>query len=57
MRSPVATILGMSDLFNYDNPADPVNAEVLSNIKDLTHKLDDMIHEVDALTRSKEETH
>lgn len=54
MRSPVATILGMADLFNYDNPSDPVNAEVLNNIKELTHKLDEMIHEVDALTRSKE---
>lgn len=54
MRSPVATILGMSDLFNYENPADPMNAEVLSHIKELTHKLDDMIREVDALTRVKE---
>jgi PAS domain-containing protein len=54
MRSPVATILGMADLFNYDNPSDPVNAEVLNNIKELTHKLDEMIHEVDALTRTKE---
>ena len=54
MRSPVATILGMADLFNYDDPSDPMNAEVLGHIKDLTHKLDDMIHEVDALTRTRE---
>ncbi|RYY30351.1 MAG: hypothetical protein EOO04_05035 [Chitinophagaceae bacterium] len=57
MRSPVATILGMADLFNYDDASDPMNAEVLGHIKDLTHKLDDMIREVDALTRTKEEIH
>lgn len=55
MRSPVATILGMAELFNYDDPTDPVNAEVLNNIKSLTQSLDKMIHEVDALTRVKEE--
>lgn len=55
MRSPVATIHGMAELFNYDNPSDPVNAEVLNNIKSLTQSLDKMIHEVDALTRVKEE--
>ena len=54
MRSPVATILGMADLFNDKQPADPMNAEIVKNIRDLTHKLDNMIHEVDALTRVKE---
>lgn len=53
MRSPVATILGMAELFNYDDPADPMNEEILSNIKELTLKLDDMIREVDDLTREK----
>lgn len=54
MRSPVATILGMADLFNDQQPEDPMNAEIVKNIRDLTHKLDNMIHEVDALTRMKE---
>lgn len=53
MRSPVATIMGMVELFNYSDPADPMNGEILQNIKELTGKLDEMIHEVDDLTREK----
>ena len=53
MRSPVASILGMVELFNYDDPADPMNGEILGNIKELAHTLDGMIHEVDHLTREK----
>lgn len=55
MRSPVATILGMADLFNNQQLEDPMNAEIVKNIRDLTHKLDNMIHEVDALTRVPEQ--
>ncbi|HRO41197.1 MAG TPA: PAS domain-containing protein [Flavipsychrobacter sp.] len=53
MRSPVATILGLTDLFNFDDPSDPMNAEILSSIKEQTKTLDEMIHEVDELTREK----
>ncbi len=53
MRSPVASILGMANLFNYSDPSDPVNTEILNNIKELTLNLDAMIHEVDELTRDK----
>lgn len=53
MRAPVATILGMAELFNHSDPADPMNKEILANIHDLTLKLDDMIKEVDNLTREK----
>jgi PAS domain-containing protein len=52
MRSPVATILGMVELFNFEDPADPMNAEILNNVKELTDKLDGIIHEVDELTRT-----
>lgn len=54
MRSPVATILGLTDLLNENDPSDPVNTEIIRNIRDLAHKLDTMIHEVDTLTRVKE---
>jgi hypothetical protein len=54
MRSPVATIMGMADLLNLQRHEDPVNVEVVRNIKDLTHKLDAMIHEVDSLTKQEE---
>ncbi len=57
MRSPVASILGMANLFNYTDPSDPVNTEILNNIKELTLNLDSMIHEVDELTREKGKEH
>jgi len=53
MRSPVATLLGLCDLFNHDDPADPMNAEILANIREQSKALDEMIHEVDDLTRDK----
>lgn len=53
MRSPVATIIGLSDLLNRDNPADPMNADIIEHIKVLSVQLDDMIREVDDLTREK----
>jgi PAS domain-containing protein len=56
MRSPVATIIGLSDLLNRDNPADPMNADILNHIKSLSVQLDEMIKEVDELTRDKEST-
>ena len=46
MRGPVASILGLVQLFNYDNPADPVNKEILEGIKYATNGLDDIIKEV-----------
>ncbi len=51
MRSPVATILGLAELFNTENPADPMNAELMQNLKEQAYYLDKMIHEVDGLTR------
>lgn len=53
MRSPVATILGLAEIFNHADPSDPMNAEIISSIKEQSQKLDEMIHEVDGLTREK----
>jgi PAS domain-containing protein len=53
MRSPVATILGMVEVFNYDDPSDPMNGEIVSNIRDLAITLDERIREIDQLTRLK----
>lgn len=53
MRSPVATILGLAEILNFQDPSDPMNAELLSNIREQAEKLDEMIHEVDSLTREK----
>jgi PAS domain S-box-containing protein len=46
VRGPVANILGLSKLFNYDNAADPSNKEILINLKAAVHDLDDVIKEV-----------
>lgn len=54
MRSPVATIIGLTDLFNQQNPADPVNADIIDHIKTISVQLDTMIREVDELTREKQ---
>jgi signal transduction histidine kinase len=53
MRSPIATIMGMATLINDEDPNDPINKEVLKNIKAESKKLDDIILEVENLTRQK----
>jgi len=53
MRSPVATILGLAELFNFNDPSDPMNTELMESIREQTLKLDEMIHEVDDLTRTQ----
>jgi len=53
MRSPVATILGLAELFNFNDPSDPMNTELMESIKEQSLRLDDMIHEVDDLTRTQ----
>jgi PAS domain S-box-containing protein len=52
VRGPVASILGLVQLFNYDDPADPVNKEILEGIKFATNGMDDIIKEVVEKTTS-----
>lgn len=53
MRSPIATIMGMAELINEDDPSDPMNFEIIKSIKSQSLKLDEMIMEVEHLTRQK----
>lgn len=46
VRGPVATILGLQQLFNHDNPADQINGEIVRGITDMIRSLDDIICEV-----------
>jgi len=46
VRGPVATILGLQQLFNTDDPGDPMNIEVLEGIRKVSHDLDIIIREV-----------
>lgn len=50
MRAPVASILGLSHLFNKDNPNDPANLEILKGITEAAHTLDTLIKEINAKT-------
>lgn len=51
VRGPVATILGLVPLFNYKNPADPDNLEILEMIQATAQQLDQNIKEVVNKTR------
>jgi PAS domain S-box-containing protein len=46
VRGPVATILGLIPLFNYEDPADKGNIEILDMIRTTAHQLDQNIKEV-----------
>jgi PAS domain S-box-containing protein len=46
LRRPLANIIGLQDLFNYDDPADPMNRELLEGIAQMSHELDHIVHEV-----------
>jgi PAS domain S-box-containing protein len=53
IRSPVAAILGLVQLFNTEDAADPVNIEIVSQIQEATTKLDIVIQTLDFHARSK----
>jgi DNA-binding NtrC family response regulator len=46
VRGPIASILGLINLFNSDNPGDPLNCEVIKNLRMTTRAFDDIIHEI-----------
>jgi PAS domain S-box-containing protein len=46
VRGPVATILGLASLLNYNENTDEPNAEIIINLKLATQMLDDIIREI-----------
>jgi DNA-binding NtrC family response regulator len=46
VRVPIANILGLFDLFEFDNPCDPINGKVLHMLKLVAESLDKTIHEI-----------
>lgn len=46
LRSSVTTILGLSKLFNQENPADPHNIEIINGITEVATRMDQNITEV-----------
>lgn len=50
VRSPVATILGLTQFINKENPADPENIILIEGIEDAAKVLDEVIHSIVLLT-------
>lgn len=48
VRAPLANIMGLAALYNYDNPADPENAEIIRLINDASRQLEDIIKKISA---------
>jgi len=46
VRGPVATILGLEQFFNYDEPTDPINKDIMESIAKVTLELDAIVREV-----------
>jgi tetratricopeptide (TPR) repeat protein len=46
VRGPVATILGLVNLFNYEDATDPMNKQVMEWIGSTTEKLDNVVKDV-----------
>ena len=46
VRGPVATILGLTQFYNFDDPTDPINKEIVEGICTMTEELDIMIKQV-----------
>jgi len=46
VRVPIANILGLHSLFNFDDPTDPVNGKVLNMLKLVAENLDKTIYEI-----------
>lgn len=46
VRVPIANILGLFNLFEFDNPSDPINGKVLMMLKLVAESLDKTIHEI-----------
>jgi len=46
VRGPISTILGLVQLFNHEDPEDPVNKEVIDSLTEVTGRLDVVVKEV-----------
>ncbi len=46
VRGPITTILGLVSVFNHDDPADPMNKELLDDITEVTLRLDKTVQDI-----------
>lgn len=54
VRSPVASILGLVQLFNPEDPADDTNKQVINGLKEAAANLDEVIKEINTNTEKIE---
>jgi PAS domain S-box-containing protein len=54
VRQPIAGILGLIGLFNFENSKDPINVEILIRMKEVTKEFDKIISEIVTKTRTIE---
>lgn len=57
VRAPVASILGLVQLFNLKTPEDAVNTEVLQGIQEAATTLDEVIREINLKTQNEKNGH
>ncbi len=57
VRGPVASILGIAQLFNMGNPGHAENIEILENLQIAANKLDEVIKKINSYTTTAEENH
>jgi signal transduction histidine kinase len=49
LRGPIATLLGLCELFNEKTPSDPLNAKVIHNVKESSLKVDGILKDLASL--------
>lgn len=55
VRRPVANVLGILHLINKDNPADPMNLELIPKLEQVSKDLDDVIRQIVEKTKEIED--
>jgi signal transduction histidine kinase len=53
LRGPVARLMGLSSLYDFANPGEPFNTEVMKRVKQSSADLDEVIHDLTAILRIK----
>ncbi len=46
VRGPIASILGLINLFNFEDPNDPINTDIIKNLQVATLAFDDVIYSI-----------
>ncbi len=52
VRAPVASILGLTELFNSEDPKDPTNTEIVSLLRAAANKLDNVVRKITSYTNT-----